>query len=851
MQLRSSLAVLIAPGLFAAVLAAPLAAQTNADLIRGGRYGRAHDYDLVHQRIELRNFSWDSLSFDGRVTTTLVARRAAMRAVALDAGALLDVRRVTDARGRRLAMTHTADTLRITLPRAAHRGDTLRFTVAYHGRVKNGQGLTFIPADGRPHRPEQLWSMGETDGNHRWFPTYDFPDDKATWELVATVPESLTAVSNGRLASDRPGAGGTRTFTWAQERPASTYLVSLVVAPLVRLTGRWHDVPLDYFVYPDDSARARRLFAITPDVMDVYARLTGVPYPWAKYAQTTVADFFGGMENVSATTLVDWLPDSRAYVDRPWYQRVLIPHELAHQWFGDLVTLSNWANMWLNEGFAEFMPGQFWRVKEGQHAADDYYLEEYSRYLALDARRAMPLASMGSNNIYPKGALVLRMLERTLGEQQFWKSIHLYLTRHAYGNAASDDLRRAILDATGQDLNWFFDQWVYQAGYPEFTVRSTYDSAARALTLSITQTQRDSLAADSTGLRFTVPRVFRGRIAIRVGQGDAASGGAGDVVREVELTAREQSVTIDSLAGPPTMVVFDDGNRMLKTLDFEQPTAWLATQLARDPDLWNRAWVIGRLAERTDDAGAAAALARAARASDFDLTRAQAAQALASFPAAEAGPPLVAAAADTSARVRQAAVSALAANVSGGGGTGGAGVTATAVADGDTAGAPSAESRTRALGVARAAWTADSSDQVRAAALLAIVALDSAGARAAVLEGLRTPSYRDAIQTAAIVAAARSADPSLVRALADRAGDQQLVTAALAAMAAGGDSVALDQLASELDDDRPWVRRWALEVFRGEFGRTVGRARLQAVADGLKHADARTGAAAVVQGLGH
>src|SRR5205085_797627 len=269
----------------------------------------------------------------------------------------------------------------------------------------------------------------------------------------------------------------------------------------------------------------RRLFGVTPDMIDVYSRLTGVPYPWAKYAQTTVADFFGGMENVSATTLVDWLPDERAYVDRPWYQWILIPHELAHQWFGDYVTTANWAIMWLNEGFAEFMPGQYWGAKLGRHAEEDYYLDEYRQYLQIDARRRMPLAALGSNNIYPKGALVLRMLRDYLGPERFWASLHTYLTGHALGNATSDDLRQAVLDATGENLDGFWSEWVYGAGHPAFTVTAAYDTAARTLALGVKQTQSDSATGDSTGPRYRTAAVFHMPLSIRVGTS------AGDVVR--------------------------------------------------------------------------------------------------------------------------------------------------------------------------------------------------------------------------------------------------------------------------------------------------------------------------------
>ncbi len=706
----------------------PLTAQSNLERVVNGAFTASHDYDLIHQRIEVGNFDWDSTTFDGRVTTTLVSLRPALDSIVLDMGRTLEVRSVTPScrAGRRcpgLAYTRPGDSLVVRLGQPAALGDTVRFRVDYHGRNRQGYGLYFFKGDGRPHRPEQVYSGGGTDGNPRWIPTWSGPADKATWDMIATLPARLTVVSNGRLVSTRPAPRGERTTHWRQERPASTYLISLAAAPFVKLSDRWRGIPVDYYVYREDSARARPLFGVTPDMMEVYSRLTGVPYPWPKYAQVTVADFVGGMENVSATTLVDWLPDARAYRDRPWYRESLIPHELAHQWFGDLVTAENWANYWLNEGMAEFMPGQYWGVKQGPHAEQDYYLAEYRQFLALDARRRMPLATYNSNNVYPKGALVLEMLKAHLGPQRFWAAMRRYLTRHAYGAATSDDLRQAVLDATGQSLPWFWSQWIYSAGYPAFAVTSVYDTAAHALTLEVRQTQTDTATADSTGLRYATPLVFRAPLTIRVGTA------AGDVVRKMTIDQREQRVRIDSLPAAPTMVAFDDSNAVLKSLVFEQPTPWLATLLERHPHLWQRAWAIAQLGSRLTDTLAGAALARAASGADYFLTRADAARALGGFPVAVALPALEAAARDTSAEVREAAVTAL--------------------------GAVGGE---RALAVARDAWRADPSDQVRANALLALVRLGGAGAREAVLQGLETPSYREAIQNVAVAAVVQHPD---------------------------------------------------------------------------------------------
>lgn len=792
---------------------ATLAAQNpNLESIANDRYTRSHDYDLINQRIAVRDFNWDSLSFGGSVATTLIALRPALDSVILDAGALLGIKRVAGNGNATLRTSRHGDTLVVYLARPAAFHDTVRFTIDYAGKVENGRGLTFI--NERPHTPRQIWSQGEDHDNHYWFPTYDFPNDKMTWEVEATVPAGFMAVSNGALVGDAKGKDGSRTLRWREDRPSATYLVSLVVAPLAKIHDAWKNVPVDYYVYHADSALAWRLFHVTPDMIDAYSRLTGVPYPWEKYGQTTVADFFGGMENVSATTLVDWMPDAKAYADRPWYQYILIPHELAHQWFGDYVTTANWANMWLNEGFAEFMPGQYWRQKVGAPLAQDYYLDEYRQFMQIDARRRMPLASSGSNNIYPKGALVLEMLRAYLGDDRFWAGIHRYLTTHAFGNAITDDLRQAILDATGENLDWFWDQWIYAAGYPEFTVTSSYNAETRRVNLVVKQTQRDTLKADSTGMRYVVPETFRMPVTIRVGTP------SGDVVRTTWIRQRDDTIAVDGVASAPTFIVFDDGNHILKKLTFEQSTPLLATQLRQGGDLWNRWWVIQQLTSRTTDAAAQSALADAATSGDYFLTRMQAAGALGSFPVDVALPALTKAAHDTSSQVRQAAIDAL-------GRVGGDG----------------------ALSVARVAWRSDASYAVRAAALSALVRLDSAGRRALILEGLRTSSYRDAIQNAAIGAAVRSGDTTFIGPMQELIGEQQVPSYGLAAMAMRGSQRALDLLVSNLNDDRRYVRDWALTAIVQSLGAQRGLPALRSALPGLTHADTRAAAERAVKQL--
>jgi aminopeptidase N len=793
-------------------------AQSNAERVTNDRYTRSHDYDLLHESIDVRNFNWDSTSFDGSVGLRLVALRAGLDSIILDAGALLRIRNVMqgvsstrDGRHgivRELSYTRHGDSLVVHLAKPANFGDTISFGIDYKGKVSNGRGLTFLKSEGRAHRPQQIWSQGEDMDNHFWFPTYDFPNDKATWELTSTTPRAYTSVSNGNLVSDVMNANGTRTMHWSETKPNSTYLVSLVVAPLTKVHDVWKGKPVDYYVYPEDAPLARRLFGVTPDMIEVYSNLTGIQYPWEKYAQTTVADFFGGMENVSATTLVDWLPDARAYADRPWYQWILIPHELAHQWFGDYVTTENWAHSWLNEGFAEYMPGAYWRTRKGEQTAQDYFVDEYNQFMAIDAQERMPVVTPGSNNIYPKGALVIEMLRNYLGDEAFWKSINHYLKRHAMENATTDDLRQAILDVTGQNLSWFFDQWLYQAGYPAFHVETQYDAANSRVIVVATQTQNNpptspsSAGNDPDAVKFTTPSVFRMPVTVRVGTA------AGSALATSWIDQRTDTIIVDGVRSAPTMIIFDDGNHILKTLDFPQPVTQLAAQLERDTNLWDRQWILGQLS-KSKDAAAYAALTKAGTSASYFLTRAQAARYIGGLPADIAMPALLTMMHDTSAQVRAAAVSAL-------GRVGGA----------------------TAIGAIRDAFRNDSSYAVRNAAVNAVVRADSANAGALVRAALRTSSYRDDIRNSAILATATLGDPAFVPEIAAMLGDDVRSAVALGRMAGKGSEAAAQALANALNDERAYVRAWVVTGF-GNMPAPMAITRLQAALPNLRYQDTR------------
>jgi HEAT repeat protein len=296
---------------------------------------------------------------------------------------------------------------------------------------------------------------------------------------------------------------------------------------------------------------------------------------------------------------------------------------------------------------------------------------------------------------------------------------------------------------------------------------------------------------------------------------------AGDVVRHVTIDRREQRVVIDSVTSSPTMVAFDDENAIVKSLAFDQPTPWLATLLDRHPDLWQRAWAIEQLGRRTGDTLARAALARAATRADYDLTRAEAARALGGFAPAEDVSALATAVHDTSAQVRNAALPALAA------------------VDGE-----------RAVAAAGDAWRGDASDQVRATALLVLVRRGGPLAREAVLKGLGTPSYRDAIQNAAVAAVVQRPDPGLVAALVGQLCNQPVPAMGLAGLVTRGDTAARTAMQAALDDGRVWVREWMLAALDDQFEPADALALLRQVEPMLRRPEARAEVTRTIDRLG-
>ena len=560
---------------------------------------RVRAYDLQHQVTTVR-FDWPRQAVVGTTTLTIAGLEGArpLSDLAIDAGDMT-FKRVASG-SRELKYEYDNRTLTVHLASPLRAGQKTTVTIEYDGANRT-KGAYFRPAK------HIVWTQGETEDNHYWVPTYDFPNDKTTWEFFIWTANGERALSNGRLAGSRT-VGDSIEWHWVLDKPASTYLMTTVIGNYTVLQDKpWRNVPIGYWTYPDSVDAAWRGFAKTPQAVDFFSRRTGVPYPWSKYDQIVIPEFqYGGMENVTATSQNDAEILHPAWSEPQGNSVGLMAHELGHQWYGDLLTTRDWADVWLNEGFATFMEQVFREQNLGidEGALDRLGAQEQTIGADRRARRPLvwnrwvndPIEVFFSGHIYPKGATILQMLRHQLGDSLFWKAMNHYTVAHAHGNVVTDDLRKAFEETTGKDYKPFFDQWVYGAGFPVFQVSSMYDRAAKRLMISAREVQpRDSLTGffdvdvdveartDSGAVRFSVP--------VRNGVGE---GGI-------------------NLKAPPRSIRWDKGNWILDITDFPRSTGMLRYQLVNDDDVLGRVEAVDVLGQRPADRLALTALIGASR----------------------------------------------------------------------------------------------------------------------------------------------------------------------------------------------------------------------------------------------
>lgn len=391
--------------------------------------------------------------------------------------------------------THDGKKLNVDLGKGWAAGQTGTVNVEYLVS-KPKSGLHFFgPTKANPQIPLQVWSRGETVTNRYWVPCIDEPDQRQTTQVVVTVPSGFEAISNGKLVSRKENsADNTVTFDWLQDKPHPSYLITLVVGLFDVVTEDWNGIPVMYYMPKGRKAEALPTYGKTPQMMTFFSSRFGIPYPWDKYAQISAYQFGGGMENTSATTMGDGiLRDQRQLLNGN--SESIVSHELAHQWWGDLVTCKDWSHTWLNEGFASYAEA-LW--DEHSLGKDAYDLEMFQKGLAaMPAGRTRPIMdrrypnpdSMFDGRAYPKGAWVLHMLRNRLGDEAFFKGLKQYGTDFRLRSAETSDLRRSLERTTDRDLERFFYDWVERPGHPELEVTTTYNAETKKVDIVARQTQ--------------------------------------------------------------------------------------------------------------------------------------------------------------------------------------------------------------------------------------------------------------------------------------------------------------------------------------------------------------------------
>lgn len=432
----------------------------------------ARVYDLIDVTYRIR-YDESKGTIAGTVINTLTPLKPGTKAIFFDCGPLdLDSVAVN---GKATAFRRDGEQIWLDLAQPAGPADLLRVTIAYHGRPT--AGVYFVKAAwAYPSKTGMVYTQGEMEDTRYWIPTYDYPDDKATLESFIEVPKGQFALSNGKLIGveklpDRD------VFHWKIDQRQSTYLLSWVAGPYVEVKQS-QNPPVSFVVPPGLEEQGRVAFGKTPQMVALYGKLTGFPYPYAKFSQCTVADYmFGGMENTTCVTqtITTLHPAS---TEPNVNSEGLVAHELAHQWFGDTLTCKSWPHIWLNEGFATFLPFFWTREAHGQDEFDISREQLLEGALAATRGVSRPVVNteyelpidIFDGQSYGGGAARMMMLMHLIGEDVFWKGVKTYLEKFKFDNVDTEGFFAVMSQVSGKDLSGFMKQWFYGKAAPRFTV---------------------------------------------------------------------------------------------------------------------------------------------------------------------------------------------------------------------------------------------------------------------------------------------------------------------------------------------------------------------------------------------
>ncbi|GAB3864696.1 M1 family metallopeptidase [Hymenobacter segetis] len=542
--------------------------------------------DLVHTKLDVR-FDYAKRHLLGKEWVTLKPHAYPTDTLRLDAKGM-DINAVALMNGgQQTPLKYDyADgmNLRINLGRVFKPGEEYTIYIDYVSKpdelkvkgsaaITDAKGLYFINPDSTVKgKPVQIWTQGETEGSSAWFPTIDRPNQKTTEEISMTVPAKYVTLSNGRMVSSTPAGPGLRTDVWKMELPHAPYLFMMAVGDFKIYKDTWRGKEVNYYLEPKYAPFAKQIFGNTPDMMEFYSNRLGVEYPWNKYSQIVARDYVSGaMENTTATLHGEQVQmTDRELIDREYGSESVIAHELFHQWFGDYVTAESWSNITVNETMADFSEGLYAEHKYGKDAADAHYYRYLRRYLSSPRDAAKTLVRFHYDEqeevfdlvSYQKGGAIMDMLRTYLGDDVFFAGLQKYLKDNALGNGEAHQMRLAFEAVSGQDLNWFWNQWYFAPGHPIVTIDYTWDTAKKAETVTIKQTQ----TGQTFRLPFTIDYYVGGKV----------------MHQPVTMTEATQTFTMP-LSAKPDLVNVDANKKTLWLKTDNKTAAEYAFQYAHAP----------------------------------------------------------------------------------------------------------------------------------------------------------------------------------------------------------------------------------------------------------------------------
>ena len=476
--------------------------------------------DLVHTKLDVK-FDYDKSYLYGKAWLTLKPHFYATDSLTLDAKGM-DIKEISIVKGNTTAkLKYTYDSLQlfIHLDKTYKNGEKYTVYINYTAKpnevkvqgssaITDAKGLYFINPKGEDKdKPTQIWTQGETEANSVWMPTIDKPNQKTTEEIYMTVPAKYVTLSNGLMVSQKKNADGTRTDYWKMDLPHSPYLFFMGVGDYAIVKDKYKNMAVDYYVEKKYESVAKKIFGNTPEMIGFYEKILGVPYQWPKYDQIVGRDYVSGaMENTSSTLHQESAYQNARQLTEGNSWETVICHELFHQWFGDLVTCESWSNITVNESMADYSQTLWQEHKYGKDAGDDENYQGLAQYLSGPEESQKDLVRFRYSNkedlfdlvSYQKGGRVLHMLRNYVGDSAFFKSLNNYLTTNKFKNGEAHQMRLAFEEVTGQDLNWFWNQWYFGNGHPKLKIDYVYDDANGKVQVIVEQTQK-------TGKIFRLP----------------------------------------------------------------------------------------------------------------------------------------------------------------------------------------------------------------------------------------------------------------------------------------------------------------------------------------------------------